>query len=346
MKIYSKFPENSESSVFLHFTGSMFGMGCSAYNLEAIKRIDELKERTNKSGYIVLIPELNWLERFNVKVNVNLKHLLQQYWPGELTVILETLDPKLKHVSYMNKVAFRIPKSEFLREALGDFDQPIISTSVNKSGIEPKNDLDEIISQYNDWFDFGVLPQKIYSVSNLPSTIIEITNDGIHLIREGSIPYSEIQSSYAKPQILFVCTGNTCRSPIAEFLLQRKVSDSKLNFRVSSAGFTAGGMPISEGSQKVLIQQGIDALSHLSTKLNEDVIRSSWLILTMTDQHKRELLDRFPASVPKVYTLTEFTGLQGDIPDPFGKDEKYYKKVFDEINRSIQIIFDKIKEER
>ena len=57
----------AEGSVFLHYTGNMFGVGCSTFDEKAIKRINDLKKRTQKKGYIVLIPEVDWLERYGIK---------------------------------------------------------------------------------------------------------------------------------------------------------------------------------------------------------------------------------------------------------------------------------------
>lgn len=348
MKIYNKFPENEDviNSIFLHFTGSMFGIGCSAYNIDVINKINLCKERENKSRYIVLIPKVAWLRKFNVELNTGISNLLQQYWPGELTVILEISNIKLNYVSHKNKVAFRIPTNKFLREFIEKMDHPIISTSVNISGNEPMTNLDEIQTEYDNWFDFGVLSESKMLVSKVPSSIIEASDNRINLIREGSIPFSEIERSFKQPQILLVCTGNTCRSPMVEYFLQKLIDSEKLNYQVSSAGLLEGGQPISENSKKILKLNGIDASKHISQQITHEVIRSSRLILTMTMKHKNKILQLYPNSIYKVFTISEFAGFKGDIEDPIGKGEKYYDKTFTQIKERIQIIFDRIKGER
>ena len=79
-------------------------------------------------------------------------------------------------------------------------------------------------------------------------------------------------------------------------------------------------MPISENSKKVLALNGIDASTHVSTLLNEENMRRSWLVLTMTKKHKKKILQLYPDLVSKVYTFSEFAGSHNDIADPIGKD--------------------------
>lgn len=348
MKIYNELPREKieQNAIFLHYTGNMFGIGCSSFSKEAIAKIDSLKERNDKSGYIVLIPDIDWLKRFKVEITPKIRRILQQYWHGELSVILEVPDSRLEYISQNGKVAFRIPTDKLLRQFIVEMDQPIISTSVNKSGKKPVQNLNEILTGFESWFDFAIIPDDFQQCNNLPSTIIEFSDEKLSLIRQGSIPFTEIELSYEAPQILFVCTGNTCRSPIAEYLARRIIAEKDLKLRTASAGFVADGMIISENSNYVLALNGIDASEHTSTLLNEENLRKSWLILTMTANHKNKILQAYPASASKVYELSEYAGFNNDIADPIGKDIEYYKNTFKEINEKIKIIFEKIREER
>ncbi|MFC7391866.1 low molecular weight protein arginine phosphatase [Scopulibacillus cellulosilyticus] len=103
--------------------------------------------------------------------------------------------------------------------------------------------------------------------------------------------------------ILFVCTGNTCRSPMAEALLRHKGKDI---FRVKSAGVFAGdGSPAHPNAIKVLKDRNI-SFDHRSQSINKTLIDWADMIFTMTGNHKNQLCQQYPESIDKTYTLKEY----------------------------------------
>lgn len=124
--------------------------------------------------------------------------------------------------------------------------------------------------------------------------------------------------------ILFVCTGNTCRSPMAEALLRAKAGD---RFDVRSAGvFAVDGGPAAHEAVQVLSERGIDC-HHQSKKLDEALIRWADVILTMTESHKHAVGVRFPESAGKVYTLKEYTDDDPETAQKWEKIETYYAEL-------------------
>jgi len=142
-------------------------------------------------------------------------------------------------------------------------------------------------------------------------------------------------------RILFVCTGNTCRSPMAEAILKSKKIDG---LEVKSAGIYAStGSEASAHAKKVLDDHDIEH-NHSSSMLNRDSVQWADLILTMTSSHKNAILQQYPDSAGKVFTLKEFTGEKYavDVVDPFGGNLAIYQETFLELDKLIKQAIEKI----
>lgn len=148
-------------------------------------------------------------------------------------------------------------------------------------------------------------------------------------------------------KILFVCTGNTCRSPMAEGILSKMSADNGLDIQVKSAGiFALAGGKASEYSIEVMSENGMDISKHTSSLLTEDVIRGSDLILTMTISHKMDIINMFPFAESKTYTLNEYAfNKEKNIADPYGGRKKDYQNTYNEIYVAIENIVKRLKEE-
>jgi len=126
--------------------------------------------------------------------------------------------------------------------------------------------------------------------------------------------------------ILFVCTGNTCRSPMAEYLFNHRAGDSE--HRARSAGLAAWpGEPINDHAQTVLAQNySIEAGSHRARRVHEHLIEESDLVLTMNGRQRDHLRHLLPDMADKVRTIGEAAGQpEVEIEDPFGRDEQAYR---------------------
>lgn len=140
-------------------------------------------------------------------------------------------------------------------------------------------------------------------------------------------------------KILFVCTGNTCRSPMAEAIFNKvKTSEEHCAFSRGTSVFFPQN--ISPKSACALKNYGIEDFKHKSVQISEEDIKESDFILTMTSSHKMSLKSTYPKYKQKIYTLNEKAfGKDSDIADPYGLSQEEYdicaKQISDAIERIV-----------
>lgn len=146
-------------------------------------------------------------------------------------------------------------------------------------------------------------------------------------------------------RILFVCSGNTCRSPLAKELSHHKASDV---IEAKSAGlYAAPGVPLSPGSTEVLKERGITS-DHTSQPISQELVDWADIVLTMTRSHRNHAKQLYPEMEDKIFTLIEYATKgeeDKDIQDPFGGPVEVYRKTAEEIDAYLQMIIDREKEE-
>lgn len=130
-------------------------------------------------------------------------------------------------------------------------------------------------------------------------------------------------------KLLFVCTGNTCRSPMA-MEYARKVFP---HWEIKSAGLFAMGDSISAGAKAALQKEGIES-AHISESVSQALLDWADTIITMTAAHKAHILSMDPSLL--VYTLKEAAGGSGDVQDPFGGSAQVYEQTLNEIKNHVE----------
>ena len=148
--------------------------------------------------------------------------------------------------------------------------------------------------------------------------------------------------------ILFVCTGNTCRSAMAEALFKKILKDNSIEgVNVSSTGvavFTPS--PASGQAISVMKEKGIDLTSHQSKQVTQEMIEQADYIFTMTASHRESLLRECPIAADKAFTLKEFTTENDeDVYDPFGFSKAAYATCAKEIGICLEQLLYKLKKE-
>jgi protein-tyrosine-phosphatase len=148
------------------------------------------------------------------------------------------------------------------------------------------------------------------------------------------------------PSVLFVCTANICRSPMAEALFRSILLEKGINpntWRIGSAGTWASeGKPAAPEVVEVLAARGLNVRSHRSRMVNAENLKNCHLVLTMETGHKEALLVEFRSMRGKVFTLSEMSGECGSVEDPIGGPMEGYIQAAEEIERLLRLGLDQI----
>lgn len=143
--------------------------------------------------------------------------------------------------------------------------------------------------------------------------------------------------------VLFVCSANICRSPLAMGLFMARLGADAAVWRVESAGnWDIEGEPVARNSHMILLERGINLGNHRSRSVNLELLRSFNLILTMEQGHKEALQIEFPDIADRVFLLSEMTGKIYDIQDPIGGYMADFQQTASEFDQIFTQGFEKI----
>lgn len=178
-----------KGSIFIYPTDTIYGFGGNPFNEDSIKKISQVKGKTNWRRYIFLISDIEILKNYTEINSEKYLDFLLSIWPNPVSVILK-LNDRYQEILQMKTAAFRIPNHRFCIKLLSELKMPLISTSVNRTGNNPLNDPSMIIQEFSNEVD-SIFYSKTKSFVEA-STVIDLSGDQPHYIREGRIKFVDL----------------------------------------------------------------------------------------------------------------------------------------------------------
>lgn len=332
-------------------TETVYGVAASAADESAVRRLRELKAVTTDQPFTVHLGRRDdWTDYVSSPPPLA-ERFVRKGWPGPLTLVLPVGDPAktaihnrlselgARSIFAGGTVSLRFPDHPIAAQILADSGAPIIASGASR-GTNPApidgEDLDASLSDHVD-----VILEDGPTRYQKGSSVVSIHNDGYTLLRTGAWDDRMIRN-LATVQILFVCSGNTCRSPIAEGLFRQMVAkrlgcrEGELASRgviIRSAGTSAyGGSLVSEESVEVCRARGVDITGHRSRRLSLELIHPADYIYTMGAHHADVVRSMAPSVADKVMTLAG----DEEISDPIGGTLDEYARVADRIEQALR----------
>jgi len=316
-------------------TETVYGLGADFGNKKALERLKEVKRRSEDKPFSVMIDKPTKILHLTSYNNPALYKLINKFWPGPLTVIVPAKDSQ-------GTWGIRVPDHAVALRLVAHSQCLLAAPSANVEGQPSPTSCQEALKDLDGLVDVALDAGSCRL--GVPSTIVDFTVGTPTVSREGSVSGQEVHRIIKTKTILFVCTGNSCRSVMAEYLL-KKVLGPKEDVEILSAG-TGVFLRSSASAEtmEILKKEGMDASAHESRSVTDLLLKKADLILVMTRQHRQQVLEIAPEIEKRVYLLKEFAHLPKgsesdlDIPDPIGKPSDVYEGCLSVIKEAIQRI--------
>jgi tRNA A37 threonylcarbamoyladenosine synthetase subunit TsaC/SUA5/YrdC len=345
-------------------TETVYGIAALATNADTMARLRELKARPERPFSVhVGKPDDVFLYVAKDRVNEVACRLIHKAMPGPTTLLLpvdaKSAGPLLRDPAIYERlvavskvgskggdnpqlsgvIGIRCPDQPLAQEMLSAIEGPVVAPSANLAGQPSPRTASDVLESLEGKID--LLIDNGPTRYGKDSTIIDFSAEPWKIVREGVYDGRTIRRFLVRTY-LFVCTGNTCRSPMAaglarEMLAARLgVAAAKLplhGIHVMSAGLYAGdGVPATSEAVFAAGELGADISGHLSQKLTSQLIRDADMVFCMTDFHVEQVLALEPKARDKVVRLSD----EGEIADPIGGGREIYRRTARQIQAALR----------
>ncbi|MDD5084642.1 MAG: L-threonylcarbamoyladenylate synthase [Candidatus Omnitrophica bacterium] len=324
-----------EGALVIFPTETVYGIGVHPSFKEAVDRLYEIKKRPKDKPFSLHLANYLYAKEFQLLENHAFSFLSKKFWPGPLTLIVK--DKKDK------RFGFRMPRNPISMQLIEMVGEPILVTSVNITGEEPALSIEEIPADILEGAELAIDGGRCELGEE--STIVDLSNKPYRVVRPGArrkeieFALKELNDGpLPKRNVLLVCTGNSCRSPMAEGWLKHMAGKKgKTEYHFESCGIIGhdGCFPTME-ARTVCAEDSVDIVNHSSRTITKEIVEAADEIIAMSDEHEQFILKEYPYLLGRIKILA--------IPDPIGMDLDFYRETYRKIKEKLRIAYPWLKE--
>jgi tRNA threonylcarbamoyl adenosine modification protein (Sua5/YciO/YrdC/YwlC family) len=321
-------------------TETVYGLAATALDERAVERLTAVKQRPVGQPLTLAVKSADDALDYVPNLSPLGRRLTRRCWPGPVTIVVADHHPEsLMHqlcpgvqqaVAPAGTIGLRVPAHQAVLDILRMMAGPLALTSANRSGQPEALTAEDVLKTFGDQVQLVLNDGR--SRLGQASTVVKVGESGLQVMRPGVVSEQTLKR-LSSLIVLLVCTGNTCRSPMAEALCRKMIADRKgcapaeLSERgivVMSAGISAmaGSRPSPEAVD-VIARSGLNLADHESQPLTAQLVRHADIIWTMTRSHRQAIVAQWPDAAPRTQVLCRD---EGDIADPIGGPVEFYER--------------------